>query len=194
MANIKQLLSDQPHIVKLMKDGALPLHEAVQCKTSDSAAEVVSTLLTAYPEAALIPANQGNLPLHLAATQQSGEQGFQILKLLIKSAPDTARLKNHQGHTALKCALHRKDAAQAKPLIELLSSYDSSAGRLRCQRSTRVLLFANPCGVFNYFPLLSTASSPSLRLSLLLHPPFLFRQDPAIFYRKCSAEQNKVGC
>lgn len=103
---------------RLNERGNLPLHAACSFQAP---ADVVETLLRAYPAGASQPNSTGNLPIHQAAMLQAP---VETVELLLSRFPEGATVRNQYG----SLPLHMAASNQASPEVVrlLIASYQDA--------------------------------------------------------------------
>jgi ankyrin repeat protein len=112
------VVSEDPYSVRELGSN-LPLHVGLKNKSS---AEVVSALLSIYPEAAEEKNSEGNVPLHVALENQASAE---VVSALLCIFPQAAREKIKGDNLPLHVAL--KNKASAEVVSALLSIYPEAA-------------------------------------------------------------------
>eukprot|EP01041_Mallomonas_annulata_P000933 gene933-1809_t len=95
------------------KNGWLPIHYACMAGSFD----IVSVMLTAFPESVKIPQHEGLLPLHLSV--YGTEPCISTLELLLDKYPEGALHKSKDGKTPLHLCLYGKSRPSAAA-VEIL--------------------------------------------------------------------------
>ena len=74
------------------KDGKLPLHLACEVNVNIF---IIESLLSCYPEAALVQDNDGNLPIHLYCIHNHSALCVKKVEKLLVNNPGTLCVQNH---------------------------------------------------------------------------------------------------
>jgi ankyrin repeat protein len=85
------------------RDGNLPLHSA--CEKRPPNADVIRTLLAAYPGGLEKKDKQGNLPLH-SAIELGDVMPVSVIGTMVSMFPGATKVKDKDGNTPLHSALH----------------------------------------------------------------------------------------